>query len=573
MDYLNLITVLATALQVEPSLIEQHLTRSKTIEHGEWSLPCFPFARGTAKKPHELAQELATSLPLPSGIGAIKPVGPYLNFYVDRQKFARDTVGRILSEKLETGRLKTKQSRIVIDYSSPNIAKVFHVGHLRTTLIGQALYRVFQHCNHDVIGINHLGDWGTQFGFVWAGKELWGLPSTASVDDLVDIYVKAAALRKAQEKGDVSPEDQDKPDVNEMARDYFLRLESNEPEAVAFWRWCLDISLTYFKAIYQRLGIEFDYYTGESFYRTMLGDVENVIRESGILEDSEGAQGVSLNGENGFVRIFAEDGRSLYITRDIAAAFYRHTTFHPEKTLYVVGAAQSLHFQQLKGILEKLNHPAAEEIVHVPFGNVPGMKTRDGGAISLQGYLQEAKERALNAYREEVEKRPVGLDEDMIAEQVAIGATYFYFLSHSNIKDFHFSWKQALNFQGDSGPYLQYALSRLHGIERRAREQGIELNEDYLQTSHLTDDTAHELVVLLSRFDEVLTKVRETYEPSLLAAYALDIARTFSKAYQKLRVVDEDEPVAQARLALFRAVRYVLHLSLHLIGVPPVERM
>lgn len=554
-------------------VIAKLLVKPQDRTHGDLSFPCFQLAKTLKLAPPECAKKVAAELKLPAGISAVEIVGPYLNFRFDKTLVIRNLIPQILKEKHCFSKKSANGKKLIVEYSSPNIAKTFHVGHLRTTLIGHSLVEIYKHLGFDVVGINHLGDWGTQFGFVWAGCELWGKPQDASVDSLVDMYRKATNLRKAQEEGKVSAEDSNKPDVNQMARDYFIKLEAGDKDATAFWQWCLDVSMKYLLAMYKRLGIEFDHHTGESFYRNMLEDVENKIRQSGILEESKGALGVDCGKKFGFARVFAEDGRSLYITRDIATAMYREDHFKPEKILYVVAAQQLLHFQQLIEILSRMKHPVAPKMVHVAFGFVPGMKTREGGGISLKDFLDEMRDRALKAYMTEVEKRPEGIDENSIAESVAIGATYFYFLSHSNIKDFNFSWDEALNFQGESGPYLQYALARLNSIEAKAREAKI--NPESFNANTLTEDSAYELASMLGEFGAVVEKAGADYEPYYIAQYLVNLAKAFSRAYRDLRVVSDDvsKEVASSRLALFLALREVLAAGMNLIGVPRVDRM
>lgn len=572
MVQLNLIKSIAQATNIEPDQVAKVLVRTRDLAFGDFAFPCFMASKNLRTSPSECAKRLEKIIILPDGISKVEAVGPYLNFFCDTGSMAREIIPRALQEKTALGKRPQTDRTIVIDYFAPNIAKTLHVGHLRTTFIGACLDRMFRHLGYRVISVNHLGDWGTQFGFVFAGCEIWGKPGNATVDSLVDVYIRASALRKAQEAGTVPEADRDRPDVNVMARDFFKRLEDDDPDAHAFWQWCLDISMKYFQENLDRLGIHFNYHTGESFYRGMIGEIEQTIKESGILEDSRGALGVELGKELGFVRVFAEDGRSLYITRDIAAAIYRTETFTPEKILYVVAAQQTLHFKQLVELLKRMKHPAGEKVVHVPFGFVPGMKTREGGGISLKGFLDEAHQRALETYREEVEKRPEGLDEEAIAESVAVGATYFYFLSHSNIKDFHFNWKEALTFHGDSGPYVQYALARINSIESKAAEAGITEPEKFSEEL-LKGPLEHELLSLLSQFDEALEKTASDYEPYHIALYCLDLAKSVSKAYRALRVVGEEAELARSRLALFLACKYVLHTGLTLIGVPAVERM
>ncbi len=566
--YKSLSSSISEASKLEPDLVAKILTRTEDLKHGDFAFPCFILAKAWKMSPPEAAKRLSSEIKLPAGFSKFEVSGPYLNFFIDRTEHTKKYVRTALKADARFGAQPAREETYLVEYSSPNIAKPFHVGHLRTTLIGLSLDRVYRHLGYKVHSINHLGDWGTQFGFVYAGCELWGRPEKPTVDDLVDIYVKATNLKKAQEEN----QEKEKPDVNQIARDYFKRLEAGEANAVEFWRWCLDLTVGYLKDIYARLGIFFDHYTGESFYSDKIPATEKLIRESGILENSKGALGVDLGKDLGFARIFTEDGRSLYITRDLAAALYRYDTYKPKEILYVVAAQQSLHFQQLVGIFKRMNHPVTDCIKHVSFGFVPGMSTRAGTAISLHLYLKEASERALKAYREEVEKRPEGVNETEVAEKVAVGATYFYFLSHSNIKDFNFSWEQALSFQGDSGPYVQYALARLNSIEAKAKEAGIAADTDF-DASLIVDDQAYELTALLGQFEETLQRITKDNEPIYLTQWCLETAKAFSRAYRGLRVIGEEPALAKARLSLFMATRNALRVGLFLIGVPTVERM
>jgi arginyl-tRNA synthetase len=554
---------------LDSSIVESLLGVPKMRTHGDVAFPCFELAKLWKISPPECAAKLAKTLVLPAGFKESITIGPYLNFRYDRAKLADVTIRPLLEPNGPIAPKPRNGRKIIIEYSSPNIAKPFHVGHLRTTLIGHSLTHIYKQLGFEVISINHLGDWGTQFGIVFAGCELWGKPTSPTVEGLVELYRKASMLRKLQEDEMVPSEDLDKPDVNQIAREYFLRLEAGIPDALEFWEWCLNISLDYFKRMYDRLGITFDYYTGESFYRSMVRKVETELKDSGCLEMSEGALGVNLGGELGFARIFTADGRSLYVTRDIAAAVYRDRTFSPEQILYVVAAQQSLHFKQLIGILSCAGYPVAQKIRHVSFGFVPGMSTREGGAISLDIYLQEAHNRALELYRKEVTKGVKGIDEEDIAEKVAIGATYFYFLCHSNIKDFHFSWDVALNFHGDSGPYLQYAVARINSIEAKVGRWTPEKFDSAL----IIEDVALELLLSLSRTEAVIAKACFENEPYHIANHMLDVAKNFSRAYVELKIVDAQPEVANARLALFLAVRNVLQTGLKLLGVPIVGRM
>lgn len=572
-----LVTSISKASGLSETEVKALLAPPKQREHGDLALPCFVLAKSQKISPVQCAKELAAKLVLPSAISKLEVAGPYINFHFERSAVVSAVVSEILIQGEKYGSHASRSESVIVEYSSPNIAKTFHVGHLRTTLIGHSLHQIYKHLGYNTIGINHLGDWGTQFGFVYAGCKLWGQPSEPSVDSLVELYRRASALRKAQDESKLAPEDIDKPNVNQMARDYFIKLESGDPEAIKFWQWCLDVSMQYLLKMYERMGINFDYHTGESFYRDMIPAVEQRIKDSGILVESEGALGVELSKELGFARIFAADGRSLYITRDIATALYRFDTFAPHKILYVVAAQQALHFKQLIAILANMKHPVAERMQHVAFGFVPGMSTREGGGISLKQFLDEANSRALNAYLNEVTKRPEGVDPEKVAEKVAIGAMYFYFLSQSNVKDLHFKWEQALNFNGDSGPYLQYAVARINSIESKAREFSIVFNavenSSDSAISLLVDDSAYALVSLLSEFKDVVQKAAYDYEPYYIAQHLLEIAKAFSRAYNEHKVVGAEAKLAQARLQLFVATRTVLSIGMKLLGVPVIERM
>ncbi len=572
-----LVAAIATASGLEAPAVEKILTKSTQVEHGDFAFPCFVLAKAWKLSPPECAEKLSEAIQLPAGVSKAQAMGPYLNFFLDRPSASKELITKILDSKFRVAEGPSRGEAIVIEYSGVNIAKPYHIGHLRNIIIGRALDRIHRHLGYHVTSINHLGDWGTQFGFVWAGCELWGHPADESVDGLVALYRKATALKAAQEAKAVPPEDSGKPDVNEMARAYFIRLEDGDRDAFNFWKWCLDISLDYFKKLDSRLGVQFDHYMGESFFRDKLGEVEDSIRKSGILQESRGALGVDLGKQLGFARVFAEDGRSLYITRDLAAADYRERHFHPSKILYVVDARQALHFKQIIAILDKIGHPVAKKIVHIPYGHVPGITTRGNaeGAqdrSSLKALLDEAHDRAKETYQREVSKKPEGLDEDLVAEAVGMGAVFFNYLCRSNIKDFNFIWEDALNFQGDTGPYMQYALARLNSIETKAKEEGYTVSPEF-DASVLGDDASYELVFMLSKFRDSLEKAAAEYEPYHVANYLLDLAKLFSGVYRKLRVVGEEKRVAEARLALFMAVRNTLHTGLSLIGVPPVDRM
>lgn len=569
----KLARALGAATKMPAEAMEKLIEKPKNPQHGDLAVPCFLLAREWKRPPNECAAVLSDELELPEGFSGAEAAGPFVNVRFDRPAFCAEVVNTIIKAQAPLHQSAEDPQRILLEYSSPNIAKPFHVGHLRTTLIGNSLARVLKFAGHEVITVNHLGDWGTQFGFVWAGCKLWGRPEEPEVSELVELYRRATALKERQESGALDAGDENYPEVNAIARQYFIDLEQGQAEAKAFWQWCLDISMVYLRQTYARLGVSFDYYTGESFYSDMLEDVKQELADARLLEESQGALGVDLGQELGFARITTPDGRSLYLTRDIAAAEYRAKTFAFDKALYVVGAPQTLHFMQLIAILKALGKPYAEDIVHIPFGHVLGMKTRGpGGAIELNDFFDEAHERALTAYREQVTKRPEGLDENEVAQAVALSAVLFSNLVRTRMKDVHFSWEHALAFQGDSGPYLQYACARINGIKEKAADAGIAL-ESSASAAELADEACFPLCYALAEFDTALAKTLAENEPAHLASYGLEVAKEFSRAYNSLKVVGAETSQAGARLALFEATRITIARTLELLGIPALERM
>ena len=564
------------AIGLDPSFIS--IEKPKNLAHGDLALPVFKYAASLKKPPVQVSEELSNELTknLPEGFSEVNQIGPFLNFRIDRASFAK----AVLNSKEN---FDQTQKKVLIDYSSPNIAKPFHVGHLRATLLGHALENIYKFFGYEVVTINHLGDYGTQFGFVYAGCKIWGEPESFSVEGLVDLYRKATTLKANQESNTLTDEEKVLPDCNQIARSYFVDLENGVSYAKDFWQRCLDSSLEYFKASYKRLGIEFDHYLGESFYSDKLPGVIANLRASGILTESNGALGIDFTKEPeteqlGFARIATEDGRSLYLTRDIATAIYRDDRFKPEKSLYVVGAPQTLHFNQLIGIFKKLGSDLANRINHIPFGIVQGMKTRGSGEfIELNSLLDESHARALAAYQELVgdkkSEEVIPTNEvDKIADSVGKAALIFNLLSKARNKDVSFSWDEALQFSGDTGPYILYAVARIESVKNRANEsfnlQNIEI--DY---SNFTDDSSFQLLTELDRFSSVINTCIADNDPYYLANYALDLSKTFSAAYNKLRVMGEAENVAASRIALFSKVQIILTQSLQLLGIEAVKRM
>ena len=433
LQYQALAEAISAASNLAAETLLPLLETPRNREFGDIAFPCFVLAKELKKSPPACAAELAESITLPSQFADVKATGPFLNFKLHRSQAVAEIISKSPETKDSISKEVSTKEKVIVEYSSPNIAKPFHVGHLRATLIGNCIDRVYRFLGHEVVSVNHLGDWGTQFGFVWAGCELWGKPKDSSVLGLLEIYRKATSL-KAEQEASEKPEEKN-PDINALAREYFIDLESGKDYAVKFWKWCSDISLNYFKDTYKRLNVSFDHYTGESFYSDMLDDVHSWLRQGEILVESDSALGVDLDDlDLGFARVMTPDGRSLYLTRDIATARYRAKTYQFDRAVYVVGAPQTLHFQQLKAILKKMDEPYADASHHVPFGHVMGIKTRgEGQFFELNEFLDEAFQRALSAYREQVSKRPQGLDENEVAKAVGLSAIVFGNLSRTNI--------------------------------------------------------------------------------------------------------------------------------------------
>lgn len=556
------VRVIARHTGVEAGAVAAMLTTPPKPELGDFAFPCFALAKSLRKAPPLIAEELAAAvagdLELLEGAAA---AGGYVNLTVDRLKFAESVLRGVTAAGESYGRLDDGAGRtIAIDYSSPNIAKPFHVGHLRSTIIGAALHRIFDALGYAVVGINHVGDWGTQFG-----KQIAGLKRFGAAEDVRDLMALNRLYVKYHE------EEERDPSLTSEARDWFRRQEAGDPEAIELWQQIRETSLEYFKRIYARLGIGFDSYVGESFFNDKMEAVIEEAKAAGLAVVSDGALIVDLEREGIDTPALLQkaDGTTLYLTRDLAAAKYRYDAYAPEKILYVVGSGQALHFRQLFAVLKLLGHDWHERCVHVAFGLVQGMATRKGNVIYLEELLDEARERALAYMRGQIEKRLELEDEEAVAEAVGIAAILFSDLSKQRIKDYRFDWDLAISFEGDTGPYLINAHARIAGIVRKC---GVELDCD-ADVRLLVEPEAHQLICLISRYPDVLREAARLYEPSVLANYLLELARSLHASYRVLRVKDEEIETAKARLLLFVAVKRVLRHGLTLLGIQALERM
>jgi arginyl-tRNA synthetase len=536
---------------------------------GDYTLPCYPLKERLHKPPNLIAQELAQALVGATGwsplqlITGVKAEGAYLNFFVKHDELARWVLERVHKEGNGYGHTTIgKGKTVVIDYSSPNIAKHLAVHHLRSAVIGNALYRLYKALGYHCIGINHLGDWGTQFGQLIVAYRRWGNEEALKedpVDALHGLYVKF----HQEAKSDASLEDQ--------ARLAFKELEAGDTEAGRLWGHFKEVSLKEFNKVYRALGIKFDYYTGESFYNEMLNDTVERLKKAGLATLSEEALVVNLE-QYGMppCLLKKKDEASLYATRDVCAAEYRAREFGFSRMLYVVGSEQRLHFKQFFKVLELMGYPWVKDCVHVDFGLIKfkegKMSTRAGRIILLEEVLKEAVERARGIIQE---KNPDLSKAEEIARQVGIGAVIFADLSSRRTRDVLFDWKEVLNFDGETGPYLQYTHARLCSVIRKyGKPAGGETD-----FSLLKEKDEYLLVRKLESFPRSIVSAAETYEPVVLCNYLIELASIFNRYYNHHRIISKNEELTGARVLLADCTRQVLRNGLHLLGMETPEEM
>lgn len=552
---------LAPLLNWSTDKVVEALETPPDTKMGDLAFPCFPLARELRKAPPLIAKDLAEKLQLPQAVDRIESVGGYLNFFLRPTDVATLVLQGVSSQGDNYGESLIGQGKsVVIDFSSPNMAKPFGVGHLPTTVIGNSISLLHRAIGYNVVRINHLGDWGTQFGTMIVAYLNWGENDPLIEDPVQRLYQLYVRFHQ---------EEDENPALRDEARAWFKRLEEGDPEATRLWQLFCDVSLANLKKVYNKLGIEFDYFTGESFFQDRLQETIERIKAAGVTEISDGALVVPL-GENLPPCILQKsDGATLYATRDLAAAFYRHEQYNPEEILYVVAMDQALHFQQIKLVLQKMGLPWAEAITHVPFGLVKlpegKMSTRRGRMIVLDDVLQEAIKRVSDIISE---KNPGLQNKEGVARQVGIGAVLFGPLKNSRIKDVIFDWNEILSFDGETAPYLQYTHARCRSLLRKA---GIDALPHDL--GGLVDEHSQAVLKLISEFPEVVQKAARTYEPSTLSRYLLDLGQSFNRFYHHCRIIGEEAAVEQSRLALVAAVAHVLRKGLSLLGIEAPEQM
>ena len=530
-------------------------------EMGDFAFPCFRLAKSYHKAPPMIAQDLKESIGDQAFLSEIKVVGGYLNFYVDKAQYAQQIIDKYNNATDYGCSDQGKDKTICIDYSSPNVAKNFHVGHLRTTIIGNSLYKIFSKLGYKVVRINHLGDWGTQFGKLIVAYKKWGSREAVEekgIEELMDIYVK---FHEEAEKDD---------SLNDEARAWFLKMEQGNEEALEIWQWFRDISLKEFMRVYNILGMEFDSFAGESFYRDKTADVIKRLTDDGLLKESQGAMIVPLDEYDMPPCIVAKkDGSSIYATRDLAAILYRKATYNFDRCLYVTGLEQKLHFAQVFKVIELMGNDYAKNLVHIPYGLVSlksgKISSRKGNVIFAEDLLRESINKTTSIIEE---KNPDIPDKEEVAKQVGIGAIIFNDLYNQRIKDVIFDWNKLLNFDGETGPYVQYTYARASSVLRKIGEV-----PDTIDYTLLTDEASIGLLKEIERYPQVIKDAAERYEPSVIARYSIDLAHALNKFYHECQINVEDETTKYTRTNVVKIARYIIKDALSLLGIQCPEQM
>lgn len=536
------------------------LEQPKSSDLGDIAFPAFSLAKVERKAPQAIAADIAEKIDQ-SAFEKVVATGPYVNFFLDKSKISDQVIKSVIEAGADYGQQdEGKGQNITIDLSSPNIAKPFSVGHLRSTVIGDALSNIFRKMGYNTIKINHLGDWGKQFGLLMVAYKKWGSKEAVEanpIDELLKLYVR------------INAEIENDPELDDEGRLWFKKLEDGDPEATELWQWFRDESLVEFNRIYKLLGVEFDSLNGEAFYNDKMDEAVQILEDKGLLKESKGASIVELDDVNlPPAMIKKSDGATLYITRDIATAIYRARTYNFVKNIYAVGQEQSNHFRQLKAVLKKMGFDWSDDMVHVDFGlvtkNRQKLSTRKGNIILLEPTLQEAISRAKAQIEE---KNPELENKEEVAHAVGVGAVKFYDLKTDRRNGYDFDLEAMVSFEGETGPYVQYAYARIQSILRKAN-----FTPSTDATYSLSDPESWEIIKLLQDFSRVVKRAAENYDPSLIAKYAINLAQAFNKYYAHTRILDES-PERESRLALSYSTAVVLKEALRLLGVQAPEKM
>ncbi len=536
---------------------------------GDYAFPCFRLAKEFRKAPDAIAAEIAEKLQKNPMFESVENVNAYVNIKIKRTDFIKDVIeDAVLKGDSFTKSNEGEGKKVLVDYSSPNIAKPFHIGHIRSTVIGNALYLIYKNLGYDVVRINHLGDYGTQFGKMIVAYRKWGNKEDVQREPIKTLL---SYYTKFHEEAGKNPE------LDEEARRVFVKLENGEAEEVALWKWFKEESLKEFEKVYKMLNIQFDSYAGESFYSDKIPAAVAQLEEKGLLKESQNSIIVDLD-QFGLAPALVKksDGSTLYITRDIAAALYRKDTYNFYKCLYVVASQQDLHFKQLFKVMELMGNQWAQNCIHVQFGMVSlaegTLSTRKGRVVFLEDVLNKAVEKTREVV---VEKGVVSENIDRVAEEVGIGAVVFNELAHNRIKDYTFDWDKVLNFEGETGPYVQYTHARSCSLLRKAGKDMVSKakNLDNIDYEKLTSDTMYELAKLIHNMPEVIKEAADRYEPSVVTRHVVKIAQGFNRFYNEERILQGDATGTVSRLTLVIATKNTIKNGLALLGIKAPERM
>ncbi len=534
---------------------------------GDYAFPCFKLARVMRKAPPMIAKGIAEAISENKAFDKVEQVNAYVNMFISKEDFASEVVSEAIGKGDDFGRSDVGAGKkVIVEYSSPNIAKPFHIGHIRSTVIGNSIYKIYDFLGYDVIRINHLGDYGTQFGKMICAYRRWGNREDVErepIKTLLSYYTK------------FHEEAENDPSLEDEARAIFTKLEHGEAEEVELWQWFRDESLKEFNRVYDMLGITFDSYNGESFYSDKMPRFVKELADKGIMEEDNGANIVRLDDYNlPPALITKSDGSTLYITRDIAAAVYRKETYDFYKNIYVVASQQNLHFQQWIKIVELLGYEWAKDCVHIPFGLVSleegTMSTRQGRVV----FLEDVLNRAVEQTRQIIVDKNVNTENiEQTAKDVGIGAVIFNELSNYRIKDYVFSWDKVLNFEGETGPYVQYTHARACSILRNAGEETVAKAREGFDAKYITGESAHRLITLIYELPDVILEAGEKYEPSIVTRHIVDIAQDFNRFYHDEHILVDNEDEKVAKVALVMAAGAAIRNGLALLGMNAPEKM
>lgn len=568
-------TIFNLDINLSKDEIKELIETPPNPEMGDYSFPCFKLSKELRKAPNIIAQELVNRINIENSFFyEISNVGPYINFFIKPIEYSSNVISEMILRKYDYGSSKNNLDKtIVIDYSSTNIAKPFHIGHIRSTLIGNVIKNIYKFLGYNTIGVNHLGDYGTQFGKIIAAYKLWGNDDQINADpinQLLKLYVDFNNLCKTDEN------------MLETARNYFNRLENGDEESVKLWNWFKDISLLEFQKVYDKLKVEFDSYRGEAYHSQFINDVVKELEEKSLLTESDGCKIVNLDKYNlPPALILKSNSSSTYITRDIATALTRKKDYNFSKNIYVVATQQKLHFEQLIAVLKEMGYEWANDCIHVSFGMVSvkddflgssaKLSTREGNVIFLNDVLEKSVEKTLEIINE---RNNTLENKETVAKEVGIGAVIFQELFNTRIKDYSFDWNNVLNFEGETGPYVQYSAARAYSI--------LEKNDFYSKINNIdiskfsnyemnVDELA--LVKSIYKFEDILLDSAKKYEPSILARYITEVAKLFNKFYNSCPINNQEENIKEFRLVLTYCSRLLIEIVLGLLGMDTPKKM